>query len=54
MVIHRIESHNWSFACAMCRAEIDREVMNMVEWWERVEKAKEEVESKQLFIEQEL
>lgn len=33
MVIHRIESHNWSFACAMCRAEIDREVVNVVEWW---------------------
>jgi len=37
MVIHRIESHNWSFACAMCRAEIDREVMNVVEGWERGE-----------------
>lgn len=36
MVVHRIESHNWSFACAMCRAEIDREVMNVVEGWERV------------------
>lgn len=54
MIIHRIESHNWSFACAMCRAEIDREVMNLVEGWERHEKRKEEVESKQLFIEQEL
>lgn len=54
MIIHRIESHNWSFACAMCRAEIDREVMNVVEGWERSEKGKEEVESKQLFIEQEL
>lgn len=34
IVTHRIESHNWSFACAMCRAEIDREVINVVEWWE--------------------
>ena len=48
MVIHRIESHNWSFACAMCRAEIDREVMNLVEWWERGEKGKEEVEKERL------
>lgn len=54
MVIHRIESHNWSFACAMCRAEIDREVMNVVEGWERGEEGKEEAESKELFIEQEL
>lgn len=54
MVIHRIESHNWSFACAMCRAEIDREVVNVVEWWERGEKGKEEVERRELFIEQEL
>ena len=48
MVIHRIESHNWSFVCAMCRAEIDREVMNLVEWWERGEKGKEEVEKERL------
>lgn len=54
MIIHRIENHNWSFTCAMCRAEIDREVVNVVEWWESSEKGKEKVESKALFIEQEL
>lgn len=48
MVTHRIESHNWSFACAMCRAEIDREVVNVVEWWERAENGKEKVEKEGL------
>lgn len=48
MIIHRIESHNWSFACAMCRAEIDREVMNLVEGWEGGEKEKEEMGKERL------
>lgn len=48
MVIHRIESHNWSFACAMCRAEIDREVINVVEGWESGNAVKEEVEKERL------
>jgi hypothetical protein len=37
MIVHKIERHNWDFWCAMCRAEIDREVMNLVEWWEKVD-----------------
>jgi hypothetical protein len=37
MIVHQIERHNWDFACAMCRAEIDREVMDLVEWWEKVD-----------------
>jgi hypothetical protein len=36
MIVHKIERHNWDFFCAMCRAEIDREVINLVEWWEKV------------------
>jgi hypothetical protein len=43
MIVHQIERHNWDFACAMCRAEIDREVMNLVEWWEKVGSVAEEV-----------
>jgi hypothetical protein len=37
MIVHKIERHNWDFFCAMCRAEIDREVINLVEWWEKVD-----------------
>jgi hypothetical protein len=48
MVIHRIESHNWSFACAMCRAEIDREVMNMVEGWHTTKQVEIVIDDKTL------
>ena len=52
MVIHRIESHNWNFACAMCRAEIDREVVNVVEWWERAAVALKEESEEELLLPQ--
>lgn len=48
MVIHRIESHNWSFACAMCRAEIDREVMNVVEGWHTTKQVEIVIDDKTL------
>lgn len=48
MVIHRIESHNWSFACAMCRAEIDREVMNVVEGWDTTKQVEIVIDDKTL------
>jgi hypothetical protein len=48
MIVHKIEWHNWDFWCAMCRAEIDREVMNLVEWWEKVDLVVAEEDAKPL------